>query len=65
MRGMTKEYIRFLRIALASAAELETQLILCQRLKLLETDKSEGVSERAVVIMKMLNALIKKLKNKL
>jgi four helix bundle protein len=37
-RKNTKEYIQFLYIALGSLSELETQLIISQRLKYLDSD---------------------------
>jgi len=37
-RKNTKEYIQFLHIALGSLSELETQLIISQRLKYLDSD---------------------------
>lgn len=65
MRGQTKEYVRFLRVSLASAAELETQLILSKRLNLTEANFVNELQLELVVVMKMLNALITKLKAKL
>ena len=37
-RESTREYLRFLRTSRGSLAELETQLLLCERLKLLSAD---------------------------
>ena len=37
-RGSHKEFVYFLRIALGSGAELETQLILCERLEIGNAD---------------------------
>lgn len=52
------EYIRFLRIAFASLAELETQIIICQRRKYFET---EGILKLITELLKMTNSLISKL----
>lgn len=61
-RGHKLEYIQFLRIANGSAAELETQLILAQRLYPevnIQTQKASFLLEE---ILKMLYALISTLK---
>lgn len=62
MRGHTKEFVRFLYIARGSLAELETQLILTQEIYKLEVNEMET---EIVEIGKMLNGLIKSLKNRL
>ena len=59
-RGTRKDYTHFLRIALASAAELETQIIICKKLyKKIHYKKSEHILTE---IQKMLTVMIKKLK---
>jgi len=61
----TKEYIQFLYIALGSAAELETQLIIGNRIGYFE--KIENEQTDLVVIkkmIKMINRLISVLKRK-
>lgn len=52
------EYIRFLRIAFASLAELETQILICQRRKYFKT---EGILKLITELLKMTNSLISKL----
>lgn len=56
------EYLKFLRIADASAAELETQIIIAKRLySKLDYSKAESLLEE---IQKMLNVMIQRLKEK-
>lgn len=57
-RNYDKEFIQFLYIALGSIAELETQLLLVQRLKFVETIQFEKLYD----VKKMLLGLIKSLK---
>lgn len=60
MRKHRKEYIQFLSIALGSAAELETQILVCKSLeKFIHLDfiKAEELLQE---ILKMLYVLIKK-----
>lgn len=60
-RNHLPEYIQFLSIANGSSAELETQLELCQRLLGLNSIKANNLIEE---VMKMLTAIISKLKTK-
>ena len=60
-RGSDRELSHFLRIALGSSAELETQLILCGRLGLAGKERTDEVIKHNNEIGKMLNAFIKKL----
>lgn len=60
-RGTTALYIHHLRIALGSQAELETQLEIARRLKLIRPKAFETCSAEARVVGKLLNAIIKKL----
>lgn len=57
-RKSTGDYIRFLRIAFGSLAELETQIIFCHRRKYFQ---NEVVLTEIEILMKMLNSLIIKL----
>lgn len=55
----TKDFVRFLKISYGSAAELETQLLLCE--KMYPTlNYSETVS-KLIEVEKMLSVMIKKL----
>lgn len=63
-RNSTQEYINFLSIARGSTAEVETQLLLCERLKYLEPTDMVSALEIASGINKMLGAMIVKLKEK-
>ena len=61
-RNTKKEFIQFLYISLGSASELETQLIIAKRLNIVKNIEYE--IENITIIRKMLNALIRSLKNK-
>ena len=60
-RNSTKEYIRFLYIALGSLSELETQFLISNRLEYLNDLLEDAITE----IRKMLLSLIKSLKKKI
>ncbi len=57
-RQHTKEFIQFLYIALGSAAELETQLMISKELGYLKADDCDSVSINLREVQKMLNGLI-------
>ena len=61
----TREFIRFLKVAKGSRAELETQLLLCVRLHYLTNSDTESVLSGLEEISKMLAGLIKHLSSKL
>lgn len=61
-RNTNKEFIQFLYIALGSASEVETQLIISKRLKYISSIDKE--LEKLTRIRKMLNSLIKSLKER-
>ena len=61
-RSSQIEFKRYLEIAIGSAFELETQLLLCMELKLIEPDKVENAVESLKKIEASLNALIQKIK---
>ena len=65
MRHTTREYIRFIGIAQGSLAEVETQLIISQRLNYLKEDSFMSTMTLAREIGKMLNALRQALEKRL
>jgi len=62
-RNTSKEFVQFLYISLGSASELETQLIICQRLGYSDP-VAKNLEIKITSIRKMLNALIKSIKQK-
>jgi len=61
-RNSTGEYKQFLKIAFASGAELETQLLIAKETGLLKEEHFETLDNLLTEVMKMLNVLIRKLK---
>lgn len=61
-RKSTKEYIQFLSVANGSAAELETQLILSQRLGYSKGEPYKRVARLLLEVQKLLPSIIKSLK---
>ena len=64
-REGTKEYIQFLRVAQGSLKELETHLILCQRVELVRADSVAPMLEKCTELGKMIRSLIGSLQRKL
>lgn len=61
-RHSEKEFVQYLHIALGSAAELETQLIIAKKLNYIADDNN--VHDEITLVMKMINGLIRHYKNK-
>jgi four helix bundle protein len=61
-RNHDKEFRQFLYIALASGAELETQLIISQKLGFVSDEKSQELINELNIISRMLQGLIKSIK---
>ncbi len=59
-RGHEKELVQFLYIALGSASELETQLIICKDINYLTEEKFNMLNDLNIEIVKMLSSLINK-----
>ncbi len=57
-RKSTKEYLNFLSIAQGSRAELETQLLICERLNYIKSEQSEKAISLTKETGKMLNAIM-------
>ncbi len=64
-RRNTTEFRQFLHILLGSASELETFLIISERLGYLNGDKKDIVTNLLDEVMRMLVSLIKRISNKL
>ena len=60
-RYSTKEFVQFLSIAKGSNAELETQFMICVRLKYLGQAETEAAMNLCQELGRMLNALIGRL----
>ena len=63
-RGSKKEQLQFLRIAFASGAELETQLLLSKDLQYINEKEYVNIYCVLSEVMKMLNTLIKNISSK-
>lgn len=63
-RGGKREYARFLRIALGSVSEVETQILIAERLGLATKEQFAGALALALEITKMLKVMIKNLTRK-
>jgi len=62
-RGSRKEFSQFVNIAFASGAELETQIMLAKSLKYRNKENFKKSEQLLNEVMRMLNGLLKKLKN--
>ncbi len=60
-RYHNKEYKQFLFIALGSLAELETQLIIAEKLNFVNLQDLQNVSSKIEYLSKMISSLMKKL----
>jgi len=60
----TKEYLHFLVIALGSCCELETQIVLSQKLKFIDQKIADELDRKIADVSRMLKALRKSLKEK-
>jgi four helix bundle protein len=63
LRGSRKEYSHFLRIALSSCAELESQMFLSEKVGLINSKDCTTITEQIIEVMKILTVIIKKLSN--
>lgn len=60
-RNSVKEFIQFLAIARGSLAELETQLIICERVNMITINDIIKAQDLSSEVGKMINGLISKL----
>ncbi len=63
-RYSTKEYIKFLTIARGSTSEVETQLLICNRLHFLDLEQLDKALSLSGEISKILTSMITKLSEK-
>lgn len=61
-RNSKMDFARFLRIALGSCTELETQVLIARNLEYITTKEIEPIMEQSLAIRKMLSKLITSLK---
>lgn len=62
-RGRTKDFVRFLRMAIGSLAEVDTQLEIAKELSYVTEDNIKPLNELALETRKMLFGLIKRVAN--
>jgi four helix bundle protein len=62
-RNSKKDYLKFIHYSYASAAELETQIELCVRLKFITNDQAYTCRSLLTEVQKILNTFRTKLKN--
>lgn len=60
----TKDFLRFLNIAYGSSAELETQMLLAERLGFIKKKTGDAIQEQIAEINRMLNGMIQALEKK-
>jgi len=60
-RDSTGSYVQFLRIAQGSLKELETHLMLCERVELMNSNQATALLETCERVSKMLRNLIRAL----
>jgi four helix bundle protein len=63
-RGSDKEFAHFLSIALGSAFELETQIILANAFNFLSQEQFEEISPQLIKVQKMINGFRISINNK-
>ncbi len=63
-RGSTKEYVQFLLVARGSLMELETHLIIGQKLQYLNQEQLAVVQQQIQEVGKMLNGLVQSLRGR-
>lgn len=64
-RNSLPDFIRFLNIARGSLFELQTQIEISHNLLFMTQDVFESLESKAIEIEKIINALVKSLKNKI
>ena len=60
-RYHSKEYKQFLYVTLGSSAELETQLVISQKIRYINERQAEGILEKINHLSRMITVLMRKL----
>lgn len=63
-RNSSKEKIQFYYISLGLSTELQSQLLICRDLKYIKNEDFNVVAEQTVKVCKIINGLIRKLREK-
>ncbi len=63
-RGTTGYYLHYLSIAQGSLAELETQIIISNRLGFIDNEMFIAINKQTIIIGKMISSLIRSLRAK-
>jgi four helix bundle protein len=64
-RTTSREFVRFLAMAAGSLSEVETQLVIAERLEYIEARQLEGLMERAAEVARLVKALTKSIERKI
>lgn len=64
LRGHKKEYVQFLLVALGSASELETQILICKALPKFNKINFTTAESLVIEVMKMLYVMTKRMKGR-
>ena len=63
-RASYKEKLQFYYITIGSLAELQNQLYIAKQLNYIKADEFKKIAELTVIVSKLMNGLIKSIKNK-
>ena len=58
-RGSSREFVRFLAVARGSLCELQTQILLAQRFRYLDADRSANLMDQSWTVGRLINGLIR------
>jgi four helix bundle protein len=58
-RGSSREFVRFLAVARGSLCELQTQILLAERFKYIDAERSGKLMEQSWTVGRLINGLIR------
>jgi four helix bundle protein len=64
-RNTTRDYVHFLGMAYGSVKEVETQVLIAERLRYIDSSHSNGLVQMTTKIARLLSGLAKSLKRKI